>query len=33
MWYVCGVFYAVLYVYVCCFVVGGCAVSRRYLDV
>ena len=27
MWYVCGV------LYVCCFVVCGCAVSRRYIDV
>ena len=25
--------YAVLYVCVCCFVVHGCAVSRRYIDV
>ena len=33
MWYVCDVLYAVLYVYVCCFVVCGCAVSRRYIDV
>ena len=32
MWYVCDV-YAVLYVCVCCFVVCGCAVSRRYIDV
>ena len=29
MWYVCHV----LYVCVCCFVVRGCAVSRRYIDV
>ena len=29
MWYVCDV----LYVCVCCFVVCGCAVSRRYIDV
>ena len=29
MWYVCDV----LYVCVCCFVVRGCAVSRRYIDV
>ena len=31
----CGMFvmYAVLYVCVCCFVVRGCAVSRRYIDV
>ena len=33
MWYVCDVVYAVLYVCVCCFVVRGCAVSRRYADV
>ena len=33
MWYVCDVSYAVFYVCVCCFVVRGCAVSRRYIDV
>ena len=33
MWYVCDVLYAVLYVCVCCFVVRGCAVSRRYIDI
>ena len=33
MWYVCDVLYAVLYVCVSCFVVRGCAVSRRYIDV
>ena len=33
MWYVCDVLYAVLYVCACCFVVRGCAVSRRYTDV
>ena len=33
MWYVCDVLYTVLYVCVCCFVVRGCAVSRRYIDV
>ena len=33
MWYVCDVLYPVLYVCVCCFVVCGCAVSRRYIDV
>ena len=33
MCYVCDVLYAVLYVWVCCFVVCGCAVSRRYIDV
>ena len=29
----CDILYAVLYVCVCCFVVCGCAVSRRYIDV
>ena len=33
MWYVCDVLYAVLYVCVSCFVVRGCAVSRRYIYV
>ena len=33
MWYVCDVLYAVLYVRVSCFVVRGCAVSRRYKNV
>ena len=33
MWYVCDVLYVVLYACVCCFVVCGCAVSRRYVDV
>ena len=33
MWYVCDVLYVVLYVCVYCFVVRGCAVSRRYIDV
>ena len=33
MWYVCNVLYAVLYVFVSCFVVRGCAVSRMYIDV
>ena len=33
MWYVCDVLYAVLYVHVTCFVVRGCAVSRRYKNV
>ena len=33
MWYVCDVLYAVLYVRVNCFVVRGCAVSRRYIKV
>ena len=32
MWYVCDVLYAVLYVRVSCFVVHGCAVSRRYIN-
>ena len=31
MWDVCDVLYAVLYVLVSCFVVRGCAVSRRYI--
>ena len=33
VWYVRDVLYAVLYVRVCCFVVRGCGVSRRYIDV
>ena len=33
MWYVCNVLQAVLYVHVSCFVVRGCAVSRRYINV
>ena len=33
MWYVRDVLYAVLYVRVGCFVVRGCGVSRRYIDV
>ena len=33
MWYVCDVLYAALYVRVSCFVVRGCAVSGRYIDV
>ena len=33
MWYVCDVLYAVLYVRVSWFVVRGCAVSRRYINV
>ena len=32
MWYVCDVLYAVLYVRVSCFVVCGCAVSRRHIN-
>ena len=33
MWYVCDVLYAVLYARASCFVVRGCAVSRRYINV
>ena len=33
VWYVRDVLYAVLYVRVSCFVVRGCDVSRRYIDV
>ena len=33
MWYVRDVLYAVLYVRVSCFVVRGCAVSGRYINV
>ena len=33
MWYVCDVLNTVLYVRVKCFVVRGCAVSRRHIDV
>ena len=33
MWYVRDVLYAMLYVRVSCFVVRGCGVSRRYIDV
>ena len=33
MWYVRDVLYAVLYVRVSCFVVRGCGISRRYIDV
>ena len=33
VWYVCDVLYTVLCVCVCCFVVCGCAVLRRYVDV
>ena len=32
MWCVCDVLYAVLYVRVSCFIVRGCAVSRRYIN-
>ena len=33
MWYVCDILYEVLYVRVSCFVVRGCAVPRRYINV
>ena len=33
MWHVCDVLYTGLYVRVNCFVVRGCAVSRRYINV
>ena len=33
MWYVCGVRYAILYVRVSCFVVRGCVVSGRYINI
>ena len=33
MWYVRDALYAVLYVRVSCFVVRGCAVSRRYIHI
>ena len=33
MWYVRDVLYIVLYVRVSCFVVRGCTVSRRYINV
>ena len=33
MWYVRDVLYAVLYVRASCFVVRGCAVSKRYINV
>ena len=33
VWYICDVLFAVLYVRVNCFVVRGCAVSRRYIIV
>ena len=33
MWYVCDLLYRVLYVSVNCFVVCGCEVSRRYVNV
>ena len=33
VWYACDVLYAVLYVRVNCFVVRGCAVSSRYINV
>ena len=33
MWYVCDVLYAVVYVRVSCFVVRGCGVLRRYINI
>ena len=33
MWYVYDVLYAVLFVRLSCFVVRGCAVSRKYIHV
>ena len=33
MWYICDVLYSVVYASVDCFVVRGCAVSRRYINV
>ena len=33
MWYVLDVLYALLYVRISSFVVRGCAVSRRYINV
>ena len=33
MWYVCNVLYVVLYIRVSCFVVRGCAVSKKYINV
>ena len=33
MWYVCDLLYAVLYVRVSWFVVRGCALSRKYINV
>ena len=33
MWYVCDVLYTVLYARVSCFIMRGCAVSRRYINV
>ena len=33
MCYVCDILYAVLYVRVSCFVVRGCAVTNRYINV
>ena len=33
MWYVHDALYAVVYIPVSCFVVRGCGVSRRYIDV
>ena len=33
MWYVCDVLYAVLYVRVSCFIMHGCAVTRRHIHI
>ena len=33
MWYFCDVLNAVLYVHVSCWVVRGCAVSKRFINV
>ena len=33
MWHLCDVLYAVLYIRVSCFVVRGCAVLMRYINV
>ena len=33
VWYVCDVMYAVFYVCVSCFVVHGCAIPKKYIDV
>ena len=33
MWYICDVLYAVLFVRVSCFVVRGCGVSRRFIEI
>ena len=33
MWYICDVMYTVWYIRITCFVVRGCVVSRRYINV